>query len=134
MSLQLWCPVSTSITWRNAIRCRPRVTPVSRIVCLISVPASLASKFLHQPRIHKQHLRNEGEIECTQSQASVEELEAPLPRTFWRRASKFARSFGMPKRQRVGGTAEQRLLLRTSTILTHWHPHLQERMAYFSWR
>ena len=36
------------------------------------------------------------------------------------------------ERQRIGGTAEQRLLLRTSTIRTHWHPHLQERMAYFS--
>src|ERR1700733_15155299 len=140
MTLRLWCPVNTSITWRDGIRCRPRVTPVSRTACLISVPVSQPLSFhpdnhccCINPASTNNILRNEGEIECTQSQASVEKLEAPLPRTFWHRGSKFARSFGMPRRQRVGGTAEQRLLLQTSTIRTHWHPHLQERMAYFSW-
>src|ERR1700691_576682 len=139
MTLRPRCPVSTSITWRNGIRFLLRVTSASRIASWTSVPVSQAWNF--HPNHHCSTInpastndiwRNEGELECTQSWASPEELAAPLPRTYWLRASKFARSFGIPKRPHDGETAEQRLRLRTSTIRTHWHPHSKERMGCFS--
>jgi predicted GNAT family acetyltransferase len=92
MTLPLWSPVSTSITWRNGIRFLLRVTPVSRIAYWTSVPVSQAWNFHPDHHCSTINLvstnntwRNEGEIERTQLWASLEELEVLLQRTYWRR-------------------------------------------------